>query len=111
MEFGDLRPILDNIIAKLKAIERHTRCAVCLSSLNPIAATQAAGNPATIPEGYNTLNIIKTNGSGTVTITFPDASTYLLTVDGEEFTISGSPLLGEFTIAVASGATYKYYAY
>jgi hypothetical protein len=110
MNYGDIRGPLEAILAHLKKIERNTRCLVCGSSLASIAGTQAGGDPLSIIAGYTSLRVTKTNGSGTVTITFPDASTYDLTADGEVFEISGSPL-GEFSISTAGGATYKYVAY
>lgn len=110
MNYGDIRGSLDKMISLLKSIDRRLLCQICGSDLAPIAATQAAANPATIPTGYNTLTVTKTNATGTVTITFPNASTYVLSADGESFTISGYPL-GEYEINAAGGATYKYVAF
>lgn len=110
MEYGDVRGPFDKMISLLKSIDRRLLCQICGSDLPPIAATQAAADPATIVAGYNTLTVTKTNASGTVTITFPNASTYVLSADGEIFTISGYPL-GQFTITGAGGATFKYVAF
>lgn len=103
--FGEFRPHLNEIARSLRVLVKQA----CGSSNAPIAGTSAS-NPVTIPEGYTFLSVTKTNGSGTVTITFPDASTYVLTASGEEFIIKGG-FLGEYTITLGSGATYKYYAY
>jgi hypothetical protein len=110
-EYGDLRGPLEKMIQLLKSIDRRLLCQICGSELAPLAATEAADDPATIAAGFTQLNVTKTNGSGTVTITFPDASTYVLSADGEVFQITGSPTLGEFIITGAGGATFKYYAY
>lgn len=109
-EYGDLRGPLEKMIQLLKSIDRRLLCQICGSDLSPIAATEVADDPATIVAGYNTLTVTKTNASGTVTITFPNASTYVLSADGEVFNISGYPL-GSFTITGAGGATFKYVAF
>jgi len=110
MQYGDLRGPLEKVITLLKSIDKHTRCMVCGSGNTPLSSTSASGNPATVAAGYQTLTVTKTNASGTVTITFPDSSIYVLSADGEQFTISGLPL-GVFTILAAGGATFKYYAF
>ena len=110
-EFGDLRGPLDKIITELKRNNRLLSCLTCGSSLAPVSATNVDADPATVPAGYTRLIVTKTNGSGTVTITFPDAQTYVLSTNGEVFDIKGSPNLGEFTITGAGGATFKYLAY
>lgn len=109
-EYGDLRGPLEKMIQLLKSIDRRLLCQVCGSELEPVAATDVAANPASVAAGYNTLTVTKTNASGTVTITFPNAATYVLSASGEVFTISGYPL-GEYTITSAAGATFKYVAY
>lgn len=105
---GELKPFLNEIARSLRILVKQA----CDndSDNDPIASTSASADPATIIAGYSTLVVTKTNGSGTVTITFPNASTYVMTASGDVFTISGSPL-GEFIVTGAGGATFKYYAY
>jgi hypothetical protein len=110
MEFGDLIRPIEKQIQLLKSINRRLLCIQCGGDNDPAAGTSSDTTPIPVAEGFQTLTVTKTNGSGTVTITFPDASTYVLTTSGEVFTISGSPL-GAYTITGAGGATYKYYAY
>lgn len=107
--FGDFRGSFDAMIAFLKRIDRNTRCIACGSSRDPIAAVSGDANPATVPAGYTSLTVTKTNGSGSVVITFPNGNTYTLTADGEVFEIKGD--LKEFTIEGQSGGTFKYMAY
>jgi hypothetical protein len=104
---GELKPFLNEIARNLRILVKQA----CDNDADndPIAGT-SADNPVTIPAGYQTIVVHKTDASGTVDITFPDGSIYTLHANNEQFTISGSPL-GEFTITLASGATYKYYAY
>jgi len=104
---GELKPFLNEIARNLRILVKQA-CDNDADS-DPIAGT-SADDPVTIVAGYQTIVVTKTNASGTVTITFPNADTYVLSADGEEFTISGSPL-GEFIVSLAGGATYKYMAY
>jgi hypothetical protein len=108
MVIGELRPFLGEIARSLRILVKQS-CSET-SALAPIAATSVVADPTTIPAGYTHLVVTKTNGSGTVTITFPDSSTYVLSASAEVFSITGNTL-GSFTIALGSGATYKYYAY
>jgi hypothetical protein len=107
--YNEFKPVLGEIARYLRIL-RDQSCN-SNSSLSPVAAT-SADDPYTLPSGYTNLIVTKTNGSGTVEITFPDGSTtYTLTSQGEEFRITGNPKLGSYEIALASGATYKLYAY
>lgn len=105
MGYGELRPHLNEMARSLRTIAKNT----CNSTNTAIAGSQADANPLTLASGYNSLNVVKTNGSGTVTITFPNGNTYPLTTSGQTFTIAGN--LGEFSINAAGGGTYTYYAY
>lgn len=100
---GELRPFLGEIARSLRILVKQS----CGNS-NPIAATSATADPATILAGFSKLSVTKTSAAGTVTIGFPNGDTYELTADGEEFVIEGN--LGQFTITGAGGATFKYFA-
>jgi uncharacterized protein YaiE (UPF0345 family) len=100
--FVEFKPLLGEIARSLRIISHK-------GFVKPTAGTQALGSPLTLAAGFSKIFIKKTNASGTVTITFPDATTFVLTADGEEFEISAERPLGEFEITVASGATYKFY--
>ena len=101
MQFGDLNPVLGKIITLLKQIEHNTSCAICFS-VSPSSDTSGV-----VPAGAKYLKVEKTNGVGTVTITFPDSSTYDLTADGQIFEIPLSHAkLPEITIASGDGGTW-----
>jgi hypothetical protein len=78
MEFGDLRPLLERIIADIQGIRRNTNNAGCC-----VADTSASGSTS-IPAGFGSVSIVLL--SGTATITLSDGSTYPLTTTGEVFT-------------------------
>lgn len=77
--YGDLRGPLDKMISELKRIASNT--SKCCS------LTPSVGTSAETTANAKYLKVTKTNGTGTVTITFPDASVYTLTASGSSFEI------------------------
>jgi len=104
-QYGDLRGPLDKIISILKGIERALTCATCRDNVT------TAGEDESVPAGLSSVAIVKTNGTGTVTITLSDGSTYDLTVLGEGFTDAASPngKLPAYTIASGDSGTWKWH--
>jgi hypothetical protein len=97
--FVEFKPILGEIAKYLRIIaNKHSH------------VPPTSGTGATIAAGFSTVKIVKTIASGTVTITLPSGSTYVLTRDGEEFFVENGPF-GAFSIVGASGGTWKWYAY
>ena len=70
----------------------------------------SAGANSNITANFRSISIIKTNTTGTITITLSDGSTYPLSLQGEG--ISQSAVQGyklpAYTIATADGATWKW---
>jgi hypothetical protein len=101
--FVEFKPILGEIARYLRIIATKDCCR------KPTAGTQALGNPLTLSTGFTTLKIKKTIATGTVTVTFPDSSTYVLSADQEELVLESPSVLGQFSINAAGGATYKFF--
>jgi hypothetical protein len=78
-QYGDLRGPLDKMIAELKRISANTSKCCNL--------TPSVGTSENTPADVKYLKVTKTNGTGTVTITFPDATVQTLTASGEVFEI------------------------
>lgn len=100
-QYGDLRGPLDKMISLLKSIDASvSKCC----ALNP-----SVGTSASTTDNAKYLQVTKTNGVGTVTITFPDATVQTLTTDGEVFEI---PYTGgkypSVTIASGDGGTWSW---
>lgn len=100
--FGDFKPSFNYIISLLKNIDRNTRCATCAS------VTPSVGTNTSVPAGASYLRVTKTNGTGTVTITFPDSSVVSLTADGSVFEIPFTGTLPAVTIASGNGGTWTW---
>ena len=100
--FGDFRGSFDKMIALLKSIDRQTSKPCC--TLNP-----SVGENISIVSGSKYLKVTKTNGTGSVLITFPDATVHTLTAVDSVFEI---PYTGgtypAITISTSTGGTWKY---
>lgn len=103
MQFGDLNPVLGKIITLLKQIEHNTACAVCGVTLSPTVEENAS-----IAAGASYVRVTKTNGVGTVDITFPDASVFTLTAQDEFFEIPYTGgILPAITVSSGDGGTWS----
>lgn len=104
-QFGDLRGLFDKQISLLKSIDRALNCATCRDNVT------TAGVDVDVPAGLNSVAIIKTSDTGTVTITLSDGSTYDLTVLGEGFSDAATPngKLPIYTITSGDGGTWKWH--
>lgn len=69
--------------------------------------TVTSGINSSIPAGFKSISIVKTNVNGTATITFADSTAYPLNLEGEGITVSGRKLPA-FTITSGGGATWKW---
>jgi len=103
--YFEFKPVLTEIARYLRLIATKD----CCSSTSVSSGTEATVNPLTLSSGFTTLSIKKVGATGTVEVTFPDSSVYVLSADGEEFVLNSKSPLGEFTIEALTGATYKYY--
>jgi hypothetical protein len=81
--FFEFRGPLDTIIGLLKKIEKHLCCLVSGGgggeTLEPSAGT------GSIPAGFRSIAIVRTSSADDVTITLADATTYIMTAEGEVF--------------------------
>src|SRR5271169_3403739 len=106
MEFGDLRGSLGEIIRLLKTIDRNTNDNACC------AATTSAGTNSSVPQGFNSVSIVQTSVSGTVTITMSDGSTFELAGQGQGYSVSAAAFqyLTAYAISSGGGATWQWSA-
>jgi len=106
MQFGDLRPSLKYITDLLKRIDRNTNCAACGNGA--VGTTAGTGD---VPAGLRSFSLVKTSGSGSVTITMSDSTTYSLTEQGEVFieAASAGGKLPDYAVVGSGGATWKWH--
>ena len=104
-QYGDLRGPLDKQIALLKRIEKLLGCSTCREN------TTTAGANVDVPAGLQSVAILKTNATGTVTITLSDGSTYDLTTQGEGFSdaATANGKLPIYSIASGDGGEWKWH--
>lgn len=104
-QFGDLRNPLDKLIALQKETNRLLGCSTCRTN------TTSAGVNVDVPAGFKSVAILKTNATGTVTITLSDNSTYDLTVQGEGFSDAATPngSLPIYAITSDDGGEWKWH--
>jgi len=76
MQAGDIKPILYDIIARLKEIARNTDINACCTAIT------SSGVGINIPAGFASISIAQV-GTGNVVVTMSDSSTYTLSADGE----------------------------
>lgn len=113
MEMGDLRPILEKNISLLKEIARHTRCMECADSEGDNGSgveCTVAGINESVPAGLKSVAIIKTNDTGTATVTFT-TGTYDLTLEGEGISDNASVglTLPAYAISTGDGGEWKWH--
>jgi hypothetical protein len=108
--FGDFRGSYDKMISLLKQIARSLQCIACENTGTLTAQTSSAGT-GDIDAGFKSIAIVKTNDTGTVTITLSDSSVYTLTEEGEGFSDASSPgfSLPAYDISSADGGTWKWH--
>lgn len=138
MNFGDIRNHLDEFARRLRKIDDNTKCIACnggggstggdVTISNPgdvtspiidaltnpssfITHTTGAGTNTSIPAGYKSIAITKTNSTGTVNITLGDSSIFPLTSQNEIFADAASQYyqLPGYTIATSDGGTWKWH--
>lgn len=102
MNYGDLKPSLDEISRHLRHIDNYFQDLKQRSSI-------IAGTDSVVPEGNRYVKITKTNGSGSVVITLPDTSTYTLTAQDEVFEIPNGDDVS-INVSTSDGGTWKWYA-
>lgn len=100
--FGDFKGVFNTIISYLKSIDRNTRCIACAG------VTPSVGTNTSVPAGASYLRVTKTNGTGTVTITFPDSTVVSLTTNGSVFEIPFTGALPAITIESGDGGTWTW---
>lgn len=102
MQFGDLKPVLGEIIRLLKSVDRHTDNNACC-----VADTSAGTGD--VPAGFRDLTITQT-ASGTVVITMSDGTIYTLSAVGQSY-VAQAPIfknLPAYTIIATAGATWQW---
>lgn len=102
---SELSPFFRQILCELRGL----RAAQCNSEeAAAVVATTSAGENSSIPAGFKSVAIVKTNDTGTVEITMSDASIYTLTEQGEGLS-DNSVNLPAYTIATSDGGEWKWH--
>jgi|SRR5271155_423964 len=106
MEFGDIRGRLDEIVHTLDQINRNTSNNSCCEAIT------SAGQDISVPSGFNAVSIVQTSASGTVGITMSDGSTFILSAQGQTYSVSAAIFqsLPAFLISGTAGATWEWSA-
>jgi hypothetical protein len=98
--FSEFKPALSEIARYLRMIATKPGC----------IPTTTAGTAGTIPEGFQTVTIVKTSANtDTTTITMKDGTTYPLTEKGEVFTDTTTIEGGRLPKYTIAGGTFKWH--
>lgn len=102
MNYGDLKPNLDQIARSLRIISGHVQD---ISKRDTISSEANSS----VPAGYRYVKVTKTNGTGTVVIDLGD-DTYSLTTSGSSFELPVGGVLPAFDISSGDGGTWVWIA-
>jgi hypothetical protein len=101
MQVGDIKPVLYDIIARLKEIARYTNSNACCT------ATTTSGVNTSVPAGLGSVAIALTDGSANITLS--DGSVYPMIVVGEVF-VDSAPFGASLpAYAISGSGTWKWH--
>ena len=102
MKAGDIKPTLNEIIARLKEIARNTNNNACCT------AVTSSGVNTSVPAGFGSVSIVLTSGS--INVTMSDGTVYPMTTVGESLIQSASPVEALPSYVISGTGTWKWVA-